>query len=188
MDELEKLWEKEQAGDKQSGPIRLKRKKPTSIVAKIYRTLKIEIYINIGLVVTALAWIVLAGYELVFGGILVLLLGPVIGYYFYLISNINPYSYHSNVHEHLVHSLDLFKKFVQRYRVLNYFYIVFAVLILSWVYSDGTLKNLPFEKPVFWVVVLAGISVFIAFSESYIYLVYRRKIRHLEKLVSELEE
>jgi len=188
MDELEKLWETEQAGEEPSGPIRLKRKKPTSIVGKIYRTLKIENYINIGLLIAALAWIVLAGYELVFGGLLVLLLAPVIGYYFYLLSNINPYSYNSNVHEHLVHSLELFKKFVQRYRVLNYFYIVFAVLILSWVYTDGTLGNLPIEKPVFWVILLAGISIFIAFSETYIYLVYRRKIRHLEKLVSELEE
>lgn len=187
MDELKKLWNKEQ-GDE----ILPKEEKVNfshssgSILDKMKKALFWEDIFNKATIVAVVVYFIYTkDYWFSIG--LLLLMIPVIWYYKYLIAEIEKFTYQSEVKNYLEKIYHLLRTFVIRYRVFGV--IIVPVSFLYGFYLGFNEDPDPEKElePLIILIALIGMLGFYGLAELYIYLVYGRKLQKLKELLRDME-
>ena len=159
-------------------------KKPLSIVQRIERTIKVEYWINWIAAIVGPVWLVFEN-QLWFGGVIAVLMVPVLLYYHFLIKRLESVKTDANVLSYLKKSHDIIKKFMNHYKLFSWVFGGIGFFLGLSLSPNGL--DLQFELSEVLIMLIA-ISIAIGVVYLIIYWLYGKKFNQLKELIKNIEE
>lgn len=186
MDELRELWKKEQGDDTIAQKEVDLSSTTESVVDKMKKALFWEDIFNKLFSIVLFVYLIYTK-EYLYGVGFVVFMAPVLWYYNYIITEIEKFTYQTDVKNYLQNIYRILRVFVIRYRAIVVVLVPISFLYGFYVgYQENTEPDKVIE-PTTIIIAVIVLLVFYGLAELYIYLLYGRKLEKLKKLLEGVE-